>query len=101
MNPMQAIFQRAMQNVAEAPEMDEVPLISKGWTHAEIERAEFRQNNSRTGHYVSIAFTLPAKNGGKRWLWINYNIDHANKQAESIGIQQFTKFLLRAFFICS
>ena len=90
MNSMTDLFQRAMQQAAQAPtEATEYAPLAKGFYALAIERAEFKANSKNTGYLINVGFSTPTN----RWLWKSFNILHSNPKAQEIGQQQWANLL--------
>jgi len=83
----------ATLNQQDLPQADNFDPLPAGWYDAVIEEAEVKDNNSGTGKYINIRFSVngPTHQGRKLFTIINYI--HQNPKAQEIGLKQINALI--------
>lgn len=76
-----------LPNVFRPDEEVEDPFapIPEGWYEMEVIKSEYKQNNAKNGHYISLVIKIQEEPYIGRFIYVNLNIDNPNKTTVAIA----------------
>lgn len=76
---------------SEEPTMEDgQKALPEGWYPAQITKSEFKENNKKTGQFLSLGFSIIEGEFAKRMVWANLNLIHQNDTTVQIARRELS-----------